>query len=101
MATNGATRVEFDGESFSVDAGLIAESFGITSGLLKILMRQGRITSRCERGTDEDAGRHRLMFFHKARRLSLVVDETGNVIDRRMERSSPKERQNGGSLVPK
>ncbi len=92
MATNRAAKVEFDGESFSVDAGLVAESFGMTSGLLQILMRQARITSRCERGTDQDAGRHRLTFFHGARRLSLVIDDAGNVIDRRLERSSSTER---------
>lgn len=79
------TTIEFDGESFSVDAALIAESFGITPARLKRLMREVRITSRCERGTDEDAGRHRLTFVYGVRRLSLTVDSTGSLIERRID----------------
>jgi len=40
---------------------------------------QGNDHDRCERG-DEDAGRYRLTFFHKNRRLRLVIDEEGNAI---------------------
>jgi hypothetical protein len=46
------------------------------------MMRKGEITSLCERGVNEDAGRYRLTFFHKSRRFRLVVDGTGTVIQR-------------------
>ncbi len=46
------------------------------------MMRKGEITSLCERGINEDEGRHRLTFFHKSRRFRLVVDGTGTVIRR-------------------
>ncbi len=78
-------RIQFDGESFSVDAALIAESLGIGLSLIQTLMRQGKITSRCERGVDEDAGRHRLTFFHGNRRLCLVVDDSGAIVERRLD----------------
>jgi hypothetical protein len=81
-----AKSVEFDGHSFCVDASLVAASFGMTPALLQLLMRQARITSRSERGVDQDEGRHRLTFFHGARRLRLVVDAAGVVIDRRIDR---------------
>jgi hypothetical protein len=45
-------------------------------------MREGKITSLCERGVDEDAGRYRLTFFFEHRRLHLIVDEGGNIIQR-------------------
>lgn len=86
MTNSDATKVQFNGECFSVDAELVAEGFGITSALLQSLARQARITSRHERGMDQDAGRHRLTFFHGARRVSLIVDEAGNIIERRSDR---------------
>lgn len=75
-------KIEFDGQSFSVDAALIAKSFGIGPEHVQPLMREGKITSRCERGIDHDAGRYRLTFFHERRHLSFVVDEAGEIIER-------------------
>jgi Family of unknown function (DUF6522) len=46
------------------------------------LMREGAITSSCERGIEDDAGRYRLIFFYKSRRLRLIIDEAGRVIQR-------------------
>jgi hypothetical protein len=45
-------------------------------------MREGKITSLCERGVDKDDGRYRLTFFFENRRLRLIVDQGGNVIRR-------------------
>jgi Family of unknown function (DUF6522) len=47
-----------------------------------MLMRKGAITSLCERGIDADAGRFRMTFFYKSRRLRLVVDAAGNILQR-------------------
>jgi Family of unknown function (DUF6522) len=46
------------------------------------MIRNGEITSLCERGVNEDAGRYRLTFFHKSRRVRLVVDANGTVVQR-------------------
>lgn len=89
MATPNEKKVDFDGESFNVDAALIAESLGITPTLVQTLMREGRITSRCERGVDQDAGRHRLTFFHGERRLRLVVNEAGDIVERCVDSARP------------
>ncbi len=73
-----------DGE-FSVDAAEIAEGLRIHPTQVLAGMRQRRITSLCERGIDEDAGRYRLTFFYARRRFRLVVDEAGTIIDRMVE----------------
>jgi hypothetical protein len=45
-------------------------------------MREGRITSLCERGSNEDEGRFRLTFFFENRRFGLVVSKSGSIIQR-------------------
>ncbi len=73
------TRVEFEEDGISVDAGLIAEGLGLESSTVQVRMREGTITSLCERGIDRDAGLYRLTFFHLSQRLRLVVDSEGKV----------------------
>jgi hypothetical protein len=73
------SRVEFEQGTFSVDAALIAEGLGIEPAHVQPRMRDGSITSLCERGLGDDSGRYRLTFFHGARRFRLVVDAAGNV----------------------
>lgn len=82
--------VEFEGGAICVDASVIAEGLGLKPEDVQLLMRNGSITSVCERGEDEDAGRYRLTFFHQRRRLQLVVSETGAVIE---SIADPAERQ--------
>lgn len=82
MGIPNQRRVQFDGETFSVDAALIAESLGIRAARVQPLMREGRITSRCERGVDEDAGRYRLTFYHGHLQALIVIDEAGEIIAR-------------------
>jgi hypothetical protein len=65
-----------------VDADIVAAALGIEPALVQPLMRDGKITSVCERGAGEDAGRYRLTFFHANRAFHLVVDEEGQVIER-------------------
>jgi hypothetical protein len=74
--------VEFENGAFSVDAALIAEGLGIGPTMVQPRMRDGTITSRCERGEGDDAGRYRLTFFHGTRRLQLVVDAGGKVLEK-------------------
>ena len=76
------TKVEFVRGSFHVDAAVIGESLAIEPALVQTRMREGKITSTCERGADEDAGCYRLTFFYESRRFRLIVDEEGNVLRR-------------------
>lgn len=85
MTGAGRSGIEFDGETFKVDAALIAEAFGIDARLLRSLMHAGRITSRCERGMDQDAGRYRLTFYHDDRSVRLIVAESGDLIEREID----------------
>jgi 6-phosphogluconolactonase (cycloisomerase 2 family) len=74
--------IQLEENSISVDARLIGHSLGIDAALVQSLMREGEITSVCERGIDEDAGTYRLTFFHRNRRARFIVGELGNIIRR-------------------
>src|SRR4051812_37698447 len=76
------TRVEIQDGEIQVDAQIIADGLDLEAAHVPALMRDGAITSLCESGVDEDAGRYRLTFFHKSRRFRLVVDDTGSLIQR-------------------
>ena len=65
-----------------VEASVIAEGLDLSVLQLQLQMRAGQVTSLAERGTGEDAGRHRLTFFSDHRRFRIVVDERGAVIQR-------------------
>jgi len=76
------TSLEIEDGAVQIDATIIAEAFGIAPGRLMELMRRGKVTSLSERGTDEDAGTYRLTFFHDNRRLRIVANESGDVLQR-------------------
>ena len=52
-------------------------------------MREGRITSRFERGEGADAGRFRVTFFHGRRRVRLTLDGDGSVLQRSRVTAAP------------
>jgi hypothetical protein len=74
--------VKFEDGAVQIDAAVIGEGLGIEPSLVQSRMREGKITSRYERGIDEDAGYHRLTFFTESQRLTLIVDDAGNVLQR-------------------
>jgi len=74
--------IEFQEGALSVDAALIGEGLSIDPAQVQPLMRAGHLTSRCEQGIGEDAGRFRLTFFHRRQRLRLIVDAAGNILQR-------------------
>ncbi|KAA9005002.1 DUF6522 family protein [Histidinibacterium aquaticum] len=74
--------VSFTTEGFVVDAEIVGTAFDLPPAEIPARLRAGEITSRCETGVDEDAGRWRLTFFHGGRALRLVVDQTGEVLSR-------------------
>lgn len=85
--------VMFENGEFSVDAATIAAGLRLHPTQVQARMRQGKITSLCERGIDEDAGRYRLTFFYSRRRFQLLVDEAGTILDRVVE--DHRRRRNG------
>jgi len=96
------TGIVFEHGDVQVDASIIAEGLRLAPALVQPLMRRGRIASRLERGEDEDAGRYRLTFMHGRRQLTLVLDETGQVLERsatsRTERSMNVASTTGSTL---
>ena len=74
--------VERVDDRFVVDAAVLARAFGIAAATVHPMMRDGRITSRCEAGVDEDAGRWRLTFFHGKRSCRITLGKDGTVMKR-------------------
>ncbi|HVV92419.1 MAG TPA: DUF6522 family protein [Hyphomicrobiales bacterium] len=72
--------VTFAADGIEIGAEAIAAGLGLAPAAVPPLMRNGEITAQCERGVGADAGRHRLTFFHRGRRLRLVVDDSGQII---------------------
>src|SRR5690606_28746212 len=58
------SKVEFEDGAVSIDATVVAEGFGLSTDQIRHLMRTLKMTTRCERGIDADAGRHRLTFLY-------------------------------------
>lgn len=76
------TGVTRDGDGFVVDAGLIADLLQLDAASVQAGMRSGAITTRCERGEGDDAGRWRLTIRSDDRAGRLVVDEAGAILRR-------------------
>lgn len=76
------TSVEFGEGEILVDATVVAEGLGLNPEAVQERMREGHITSLCERGTGEDEGRFRLTFFSGNRRFRVIVNEAGKIIQR-------------------
>ena len=81
--------VAFENGTFTVDAAIIAELFGLEPANVPSQMREGKITSVCERGVDDDAGHYRLTFFRGQQRLRLVVDDSGTILERAVDQLPP------------
>jgi hypothetical protein len=75
-------KLEIQDGVIQVDANIIGRDLGLGAFEVQSLMREGKLTSSCERGVDEDEGRYRLTFFHGGRRLRLIVDGAGRIIRR-------------------
>ncbi len=74
------TEIEFADNRAQIDAGVVARAFQISPEALKTQMREGTITSRFERGMDEDAGKVRLTFYSATRRVRITADDSGAVL---------------------
>ena len=76
------TGIAVTADGFTVDVEVIAAGFALDPEQVADLLRDGRITSRCETGIDDDAGRFRLTFYHAGRALRLIVDFRGTILQR-------------------
>jgi hypothetical protein len=74
--------VTFDGDDIEVDATIIADGMGVRAQDVLERLRSGAITTRCEKGVGEDEGRFRLTFLSRSRRLQLIVDMAGKILQR-------------------
>lgn len=74
--------VTISADGFTVDAHVLGAAFGLEPANISERLRTGQITSQCETGVDEDAGRWRLTFFHGGRALRLIVDAEGTILSR-------------------
>jgi hypothetical protein len=79
---HAVTTIGLEEATIRVDATIVANGIGIDPALVLERMREGKLTSRCERGIEEDAGRYRLTFFLDNRRFRLIIDDRGNVVQR-------------------
>jgi hypothetical protein len=76
--------IEFEAQGINIDARLIGDSLNLDPAIVLTRMHEGAITSLCERGLDDDAGRYRLTFFHGSQRCQIIVDGDGKVLRRSM-----------------
>lgn len=74
---------------FQIDAMTLALLLGVAAENVQCLMREGKITSLCEAGQDEDQGRHRITFRHGGIRVRLTVNDAGEVLLRTRTRVAP------------
>jgi hypothetical protein len=74
--------IEIHDGAFQIDASVLGQGLGLEPSEVPELLRSGAITSRCEKGIEEDEGRYRLTFFHNNRRMRVIVDATGIILQR-------------------
>lgn len=82
MVTLTMAMIAFAEDGIEVDATMVAEGLRIDPPLVQERMREGKITTLCERGIGGDEGRHRLTFFSETRRFRILIDEEGKVLQR-------------------
>ena len=89
------SHIEFAEGAVNVEAATIAEDLGLTPEGVLDALRDRRLTALCEQGVEQDAGRWRLTFYHANRRLRLLIDHTGQVL----ERSAVRQRLRNSKLA--
>lgn len=87
-------KLERTDTGFAIDAADLAALLDLPPEEVRRMMEAGAITTRFERGVDEDAGRFRLTFISRERRVQLIVDAAGEVLQRsRVPRAAPQAEQ--------
>ncbi len=68
-----------DGEII-VDVEFVAPDLGLTPEEFMEEMEAGRVYQVAEKGVDDDEGRMRLTFRHRAKETRFVIDENGQIV---------------------
>lgn len=76
------SKVTISTDGFVVDAEIVGTAFNLPPANVPAKLRAREITSRCETGVDDDAGRWRLTFYSGGQALRLIVDEAGTIMSR-------------------
>jgi len=79
----------------NVNAAIIAADLGLRPDGVLGALRDGRLTAVCEKGVDQHSGQWRLTFYHEGRRLQLIVDQSGRVLERSAARRRLRRRPSG------
>lgn len=74
QSAHGTPRIE-------VDASLIGLALGIKPSQVQAQLEDGKISCLCERGIGADQGLYRLTFYCGKRRLRILTDDTGNIVE--------------------
>lgn len=74
--------ISLNEEGATIDAAILAEGLGIEAAEIDVMIREGRLTSSFEKGIGEDEGRFRLTFWIEGKRLRVVVDNRGTVLQK-------------------
>lgn len=81
--------------SIEVDSALIAPGLGLDAVEFQRLLDTGKISVLCERGTGEDAGQFRASFYLGDRRVRLLVDAEGRILQ------DPEVRDSASGKLPR
>jgi hypothetical protein len=74
------SQITFSGQMIEIDAALVAKGLHMDPGDLRDAMQQGHVTRKVEKGEGEDAGRFRVTFYSPTRRLRLLFDAQGVIL---------------------
>ena len=72
--------VSVNDEGATVDVAVLADGLGVEAADIYSLIREGKLTSKFEKGMGNDAGRCRLTFWLGAKRFRILVDAQGNML---------------------
>ena len=72
--------ISFENGMIQVDPDIVAKVLRLDVEALRAALHDGAVTSLCEKGMEEDEGQFRLTFFSPTRRLRLIVDAGGVVL---------------------
>lgn len=68
-------------QEIAIDGERVARLLGLEVDAFRTLMADRRITVLCERGVGEHAGLYRATFYHGDRRVRLLVDGDGGIVE--------------------
>ncbi len=80
--STGQSTISINNDGATVDVTVLADGLGVEAADIHLLIRQGKLTSKFEKGVGDDAGRCRLTFWMGAKRFRILVDAQGTVLKR-------------------